>query len=109
MKFYQLVVFFAVCLMSTTLNSAQAPLKETTCEAFARIFSSTQTAQKSTNELAVIIEKFFPLPSLLASAYSTAPLELVDLIVSYLYDEPRSAQGNTPLMIFLEIAEHYGY
>ncbi|MFA5306951.1 MAG: ankyrin repeat domain-containing protein, partial [Candidatus Babeliales bacterium] len=61
------------------------------------------------NELAAIIEKFFPLPSLLASSYSTAPLELVDLIVSYLYDEPRSAQGNTPLMIFLEIAEHYGY
>ena len=89
------------------MQGAQVPPHETTCEAFAHVFSNKQTAQKSTDELAVLIERFFP-ADCLNSAFYTAPTELVGIITEYL-EEPCSAQGNTPLMIFLEVAQHYGY
>ncbi len=108
MKFFQFLAVVMVLLLSNALDGAQAPFKETTCEDFARIFSSKETAQKSTTELAALIDKLFPTPGSLTSAFCTAPTELLSMITEYL-DEPRSAQGNTPLMIFLETAHHYGY
>ena len=109
MKFCHRFVVLLLIVSHTHLHGAQVPPHETTCEAFSKIFSSNQTAQKSTDELAVIIGKLFPMSHCLNSAFCTAPTELVDIITEYLLDEPRSAQGDTPLMIFLDIAQHYGY
>lgn len=108
MKFSQFLVVVTVLLINNTIDGAQAPFKETTCEDFALIFANKQTAQKSIAELAVLIDELFPVSRCLTSAFSTAPTELVDIIIEYL-DEPRSAQGDTPLMIFLNIAQDYGY
>jgi hypothetical protein len=108
MKFFQFLAVVMALLISNALDGAQAPFKETTCEDFARVFANKQTAQKSTDELAALIDELFPTSHYLTSAFCTAPTELVDVITEYL-EEPRSHQGDTPLMIFLDIAQHYGY